>query len=334
MPSQFARLLAVVFVSSALVAPSGQATLLNADDVAIGSIVVFETDFGDITVGLFDSTTPQTVANFLNYVEGTTVNGGQYNPGFFHRYVPGFVSQGGYSILFLLSDFPSLPGDTLSFSMPVDAPVVNEPFVSNAVGTIAMAKVGGNPNSATSQFFFNLDDNSANLDVQNGGFTAFGRVIDGLDLLLNGTAVLPEPVNLSGLFLAVSYAAVPVVDDANPLNLENWISYTVSTVLQGDYNGDGFVNAADYTVWADNFGSLTQLDAAGNYDGVVNAADYTIWADNFGQTSGNAAPSTIPEPTTAALITLTVPMLLRRRSAGRLTNCLAFSRGGSCCRSP
>ncbi|MEM9916070.1 MAG: peptidylprolyl isomerase [Planctomycetota bacterium] len=313
MPSSFARLLAVVFVSSAVVAPSGQATLLDAEEVAIGSIVVFETDFGDITVGLFDSTTPQTVANFLNYVEGTTVNGGQYNPGFFHRYVPGFVIQGGYSNLFLQSDFPSLPGDTLSFPMPVDAPVVNEPFVSNTLGTIAMAKVGGNPNSATSQFFFNLDDNE-NLDTENGGFTTFGRVIDGLDLLLNGTAAL-SPVNLSGLFRDGAYVSVPVEDFENPLDLDNWVSYTVSTVLQGDYNGDGFVNAADYTVWADNFGSLTELDADGNYDGVVNAADYTIWADNFGQTSGNAAPSTIPEPTTAALIALTVPMLLKRRSA-------------------
>ncbi|MEM6854755.1 MAG: peptidylprolyl isomerase [Planctomycetota bacterium] len=314
MPSSFARLLAVVFVSSAAVAPSGQATLLDANDVAISSIVVFETDFGDITVGLFDSTTPQTVANFLNYVEGTTVNGGQYNPGFFHRYVPGFVIQAGYSNLFLQEDFPGLQGDTLSNPLPVDAPVVNEPFVSNTLGTIAMAKVGGNPNSATSQFFFNLDDNSANLDVQNGGFTAFGRVIDGLDLLLNGTAAL-TPVNLSGLFLDGAYVSVPVEDFENPLDLDNWVSYTVSTVLQGDYNGDGFVNAADYTAWADNFGSLTELDADGNYDGVVDAADYTIWADNFGQTSGNTAPSTIPEPTTAALIALTVPMLLKRRSA-------------------
>jgi peptidyl-prolyl cis-trans isomerase A (cyclophilin A) len=42
-----------------------------------------------------------------------------------------------------------------------------------------MAKLGGDPHSATSQFFINLDDNSANLDVQNGGFTVFARVLDG-----------------------------------------------------------------------------------------------------------------------------------------------------------
>src|SRR5438876_6253025 len=55
--------------------------------------------------------------------------------------------------------------------------------MSNIYGTIAMAKAGGDPNSASSQWFFNLGDNSANLDNQNGGFTVFGRLVRGTNVL-------------------------------------------------------------------------------------------------------------------------------------------------------
>ena len=57
-------------------------------------------------------------------------------------------------------------------------------------GSDGLAKVGGNPNSATSQWFINYKDNSANLDAQNGGFTVFGEVIEGMDNLDN-IALLP-----------------------------------------------------------------------------------------------------------------------------------------------
>ncbi|MEM9914126.1 MAG: hypothetical protein AAF911_04120 [Planctomycetota bacterium] len=89
------------------------------------------------------------------------------------------------------------------------------------------------------------------------------------------------------------------------------------SVLLGDYNGDGEVNAADYTVWADNFGSMVDLEADGNGNGVIDAADYTVWADNFGNTlPGQAAVTFIPEPATAGLIALGGLVMLRRpRSA-------------------
>ncbi|MEM6853082.1 MAG: M14 family zinc carboxypeptidase [Planctomycetota bacterium] len=89
--------------------------------------------------------------------------------------------------------------------------------------------------------------------------------------------------------------------------------------LAGDYNGDGLVDAADYTVWADNFGSLAELDADGNYDGVVNAADYTIWADNFGLSSGLSSAeiatqfAAIPEPSVGVALLSLLGVSMRRR---------------------
>ncbi|MEO0531522.1 MAG: hypothetical protein AAF266_13250, partial [Planctomycetota bacterium] len=76
-----------------------------------------------------------------------------------------------------------------------------------------------------------------------------------------------------------------------------------SVVLAGDYNGDGTVNAADYTVWRDSFGSTTDLAADGDGNGVVNEADRDYWAARYGNTA--APPLAIPEPCTTVLLGLT-----------------------------
>ncbi len=128
--------------------------------------VIFETALGDIRVELFDEETPITVANFLNYIVNDL-----YADTFVHRSVPGFIIQaGGYVFR-----------DGAAFDVLTGLPIPNEPGISNTRGTIAMAKQPGNPNSATSQFFFNVTDNSEDLDDQNGGFTVFGEVVgDGM----------------------------------------------------------------------------------------------------------------------------------------------------------
>ncbi|GAG96734.1 unnamed protein product, partial [marine sediment metagenome] len=134
-----------------------------------GTDVVMQTPFGAVEIELFDEETPETVANFLNYV-----NDGAYANSFIHRSDPGFVVQGG--------GFTFVDGAPVE--IPTDPPVINEPGISNLRGTIAMAKRSGDANSATSQWFFNLADNSANLDNSNGGFTVFGQVIgNGMDVI-------------------------------------------------------------------------------------------------------------------------------------------------------
>ena len=144
--------------------------LSSAARNAEATIVEFQTSLGSFQVNLFDNDTPLTVTNFLDYV-----NNGAYSNAIIHRSVVGFIIQGGW----LASDANSAIVD-----IPANAAVNNEPEFSNLRGTVAMAKVGGDPNSATNQWFFNLGNNSANLDQQNDGFTTFGQVIDnGMDVV-------------------------------------------------------------------------------------------------------------------------------------------------------
>ena len=132
------------------------------------SDVTMHTTLGAIEVHLFDEQTPATVANFLKYVTD-----GSYNGSFIHRSVHGFVIQGGGFTF----------KDEKAVAIAQNPPVINEPGISNRRGTIAMAKLADQPNSATSQWFFNLKDNSAELDNQNGGFTVFGEVTGGMNVV-------------------------------------------------------------------------------------------------------------------------------------------------------
>ncbi|MDQ3116154.1 MAG: peptidylprolyl isomerase [Verrucomicrobiota bacterium] len=157
------------------------------------TVVRLTTVLGDIDLALYDQETPLTVANFKNYIDN-----GRYfpidpttqmpAPLFFHRSVAGFVIQSGG---FAGTVNPSDPEHAQPTAILPFAAVPNEPGISNTRGTIAMAKVEGNPDSATSQWFINLADN-LDLDTQNGGFTVFGRVIgDGMSVA-DAIALVPR----------------------------------------------------------------------------------------------------------------------------------------------
>lgn len=160
---------------------TGQVARFELENQSLGNDGITE-------VLLFDQEgegAPATVANFTNYVED-----GDYVNSVIHRSVPGFIVQGGG---FTVNNFEV-------GTVPADEPVVNEFSAdrSNLRGTIAMAKLGTDPDSATNQWFFNLADNAANLDNQNGGFTAFGEVLTESDL---------EPID--------AIAELPVIDATN-----------------------------------------------------------------------------------------------------------------------
>lgn len=142
-------------------------------------VVRFETNFGDVDIELFSDIVPNTVNNFLNYVRS-----GRYDQTLFHRATLDNDPASGIQVL---------QGGGFAFSntagitdVPTDAPI-NLEFVanrrSNTALTIAAARTN-QPNTATGQFFFNLNDNT-NLDSSSAtnGFVVFGRVIQGSTVL-------------------------------------------------------------------------------------------------------------------------------------------------------
>ena len=144
------------------------------------STVRIKTTVGDIDVLLLPGSAPKTVENFLKYV-----NKKAYDNSVFHRSVRDFIVQtGGFQ-----ATLPNLPAIT------ADPPVINEFRESNLRGTIAMAKLGNDPNSATNQWFFNLsNENASILNGQNGGFTVFGRIVDSASLaVMDRLAAVPVP---------------------------------------------------------------------------------------------------------------------------------------------
>ncbi len=132
-----------------------------------GEVVVLETSKGDIDIELNRSAAPLTVANFENYV-----NSGFYDGTIFHRVISGFMIQGGGF---------TPDGQQKATNPPIK--LESDNGLKNIAGSIAMARTS-DPDSATSQFFINTVDNPP-LDYAPGnpGYTVFGQVISGMDVV-------------------------------------------------------------------------------------------------------------------------------------------------------
>ena len=146
------------------------ALLLSTGAFAANPQLDIKTNFGTITVELYPEKAPKTVENFLQYIKS-----GFYKDSIFHRVIPGFMIQGG------------------GFSKAMEQKPARDPVaiesnngLKNAIGTIAMARTQ-NPNSATAQFFINLTDNAflnyTAPNVRGYGYTVFGKVVKGMDVV-------------------------------------------------------------------------------------------------------------------------------------------------------
>jgi peptidyl-prolyl cis-trans isomerase B (cyclophilin B) len=167
-------------LSTAAVVPSGA---LAADPQ-----VDLRTSAGTIRLELYPAKAPKTVENFLQYVRD-----GHYNGTTFHRVIDGFMVQGG--------------GFDASFKQkPVRKPIANEAKAAvnaglkNDIGTVAMARTS-DPDSATAQFFINVNDNAfLNWGDPKGdgvGYTVFGKVVSGMDVV---TKIAKTPTGSGGPF--------------------------------------------------------------------------------------------------------------------------------------
>ncbi len=136
--------------------------------------VEFDTTAGVIKVELFPDAAPKTVANFLEYVKSKHYEGTQ-----FHRVIDGFMVQGGG----FTTDFKQKPTKP---PIAIESEASSKAGLSNVPGTLAMARTG-DPNSATAQFFINVNDNNrlnfTSATPQGYGYTVFGKVIDGMDVV-------------------------------------------------------------------------------------------------------------------------------------------------------
>ena len=193
--------------------------MLGIASSVAATTVRLTTSLGPIDIVLYDDA-PRTMTNFLAYV-----NSNAYANSFVHRSVPGFVIQGGG---FVWNDANSQVSSVTS-----KGTIANEFSAShsNKRGTIAMAKLGNDPNSATSQWFINLVDNGY-LDQTNGGFTVFGEVTPATMAVVDAIAAL-QRVNAGSPF-----DAMPVIGTVGAtVQKSNLVLVTNAVPISNNWQG-------------------------------------------------------------------------------------------------
>lgn len=263
-------------------------------DLDTEEVMRVSTTKGNLDIVLFPSLTPATVANFKAY---------NYTEALFHRYVTGFVLQGGGYVIQQSPD--------VFDSVPRQAAVANEPGISNLANTLAMAKVGDDPDSATSEFFVSLANNSTNLDNQNGGFTVFGRLADtsasvvsaltavptsNYDVKLRENGITPASANWTFENLPIDQIPAPATIDQTKL-----LKITSVTAIPNL-----------------TFAIITQPDTA-VATAVLNGINLQITAVAPGSTSVSIEATDVDGNTTSQTVNITVPKVAATLSLADLS---------------
>lgn len=266
-----------MFVNGQVSREFGSHVLQDGDEIILvygdDPVVSLNTNFGSIVVELFESETPGTVNNFLNYV-----NDGDYINSFFHRSADSggqdFVIQGGG----FRTNSTTFTSTAQFSSVPTDSPIQNEPGISNVRGTVAMAKTS-NPNSATSQFFVNLNNANTFLDSpsNSGGFTVFGQVLDLRSS--DEIAALPTRANAS------PYGELPVSTDNQLVVIQSITGLgEISGIHFNDANRNGSLDPGETAIP----GATIFLDA--NNNGALDAGEVATATDSSGRYLFQVAP--------------------------------------------
>lgn len=141
--------------------------VLASSQLFANTIIDMKISMGNIEIELFNDKAPVSAKNFENYVKSNF-----YAGTIFHRVIPGFMIQGGGM-------------DANMIEKATKAPIINEANngLKNVRGTLAMARTS-DPNSATSQFFINVADNSfLNRSAMDAGYAVFGKVTKGMNVV-------------------------------------------------------------------------------------------------------------------------------------------------------
>ena len=219
-------------------------SVVTSGSFAANSLVSIDTNYGPIVVELYDDLAPITVANFLSYV-----NSGFYDGLVFHRTYNGLIIQGGAFDADLYTVNLYLPFDLTPFYHAPNNPIVLEvdANLSNVRGTIAMARLS-EPDTANSQFFINVSNNSLDFDPSESsdGYAVFGKVIGNMFPV---DAIAYTYTYPSNYYVYNYFQDLPVV----PAIIESASVVHCVTKPDGDLNGDCSVNLLDITFMAERW---------------------------------------------------------------------------------